>query len=113
VKQRLKSTLQSTAAEQTSSAVFAFESPGRNRRSRIFGQESQDKNPDRESLAEQTGPSLCGFTSRRQCNVFRRKNMPLELGRAHPALVYDGSESGCAAASKPAWFFVFSCVPIV
>jgi len=43
LKQRLKSTLQSTAAEQTSSAVFAFESPGRDRRSKIIGQGSQDK----------------------------------------------------------------------
>jgi len=33
LKQRLESTLQQTAAEQTSSAVFALESPGRESRS--------------------------------------------------------------------------------
>jgi hypothetical protein len=99
VKRRLKSTLQSKTAEQTSSAVFAFESPCRYRRSKIIGQGSQGKNRwtiilTGESSAEQTGPSLFGSTSRLQCNVFLRENMPLEPGHAHPALVYDEFESG-------------------
>jgi len=94
VKQRLKSTLQSMAAEQTSSAVFAFESPGRYRLSKIIAQGSLDNNPDRESSAEQIEPSLFGSTSRLQCNVFLRDNMPLEPGHAHPSLVYDEFESG-------------------
>jgi hypothetical protein len=94
VKQRLKSTLQSTAAEQTCSAAVAFESPGRYCRSKIIGQGSLDKNPDRESSAEQTEPSLFGSTSRLQCNVFLRDNMPLEPGHGHPSLVYDEFESG-------------------
>jgi hypothetical protein len=90
----MKSTLQSTAAGQTSSAVFAFKSPVRYRRSTIIGQGLQDKNPDREFSAEQTGPSLFGSTSRRQCNVFLRENKPLEPGHAHPSLVYDEFASG-------------------
>jgi hypothetical protein len=69
-------------------------SPFENHRTRLAGQGSLDNNPDRESSTEQTEPSLFGSTSRLQCNVFHRENMPLEPGRAHPSLVYDEFEFG-------------------
>jgi hypothetical protein len=69
-------------------------SPFENHRTRLAGQEPLDNNPDRKSSVEQTELSLFGSTSRLQCNVFLRENMPLEPGHAHPSLVYDEFESG-------------------
>jgi uncharacterized protein YdbL (DUF1318 family) len=57
LKQRLESTLQSTAAEQTSSAVFALESPV--------------EKPGRTNRVN----SVVGFKFPRPCNLFLRENV--------------------------------------
>ena len=60
LKQRLESTLQQTAAEQTSSAVFALESPV--------------ENPGRTNRVN----SVVGFKFPRPCNLFLRENVAPE-----------------------------------
>ena len=57
MKRRLESTLHQTAAEQTSSAVFALESPA--------------GNPGRTNRVN----SVVGFTFPRPCNLFLRENV--------------------------------------